>query len=35
MNRVWADVLVAVLIAATESVLTLIKRVKKKGKAPS
>ncbi len=31
MNRVWADALVAFLVAATETILELVKRIKKKG----
>ncbi len=31
MNRVWADALVALLVAATETILELVKRIKKKG----
>lgn len=30
MNRAWNEVLVAFLVAATETILELIKRVKKK-----
>jgi|GEM_PF-2896110 len=34
MNRIWADALVAVLVAATESLIRVVKRLKKKkGKA--
>ncbi len=34
MNRIWADALVAVLVAATESLIQVVKRLKKKkGKA--
>ena len=35
MNRVWADALVAVLVATTQTILELIKGLKKKGKAAS
>lgn len=35
MNKAWTEVLVSVLIAATEAVLEVIKILKKKGKAPS
>jgi hypothetical protein len=31
MNRVWADALVALLVAATESLVEVVKRLKKKG----
>jgi hypothetical protein len=33
MNRIWADALVAVLVAATQTILELVKGIKKKGKA--
>jgi len=33
MNRVWTEVLVAFLVAATETILELVKRIKKKGEA--
>ncbi len=32
MNRAWIDVLVAVLVAATETLLQVVKRLKEKGK---
>jgi hypothetical protein len=31
MNRVWADALVALLVAATETLIEVAKRLKKKG----
>jgi hypothetical protein len=33
MNRAWSEVLVAFLVAASETILELIKRIKKKGQA--
>jgi len=35
MNRVWTDVVVALLVAATETLIEAVKRLKKKGKVPS
>jgi hypothetical protein len=35
MNRVWTEVLVAVLVAATETLIEVVKRLKKKGTAPT
>ncbi len=32
MNRTWIDVLVAVLVAATETLLQVVKKLKEKGK---
>ena len=32
MTKPWADVLVAVLVAATEAILELVKIIRKKGK---
>lgn len=31
MNRVWVDALVALLVAATETLIEVVKRLKKKG----
>jgi len=31
MNRVWVDALVAVLVAATETLIEVVKKIKKKG----
>jgi hypothetical protein len=31
MNRVWADALVALLVAATGTLIEVVKRLKKKG----
>ncbi len=31
MNRVWVDALVALLVAATESLIEVVKKIKKKG----
>ena len=33
MNRAWTDVLVAVLVAATETLIEVIKKLKRKGTA--
>jgi len=33
MNRAWTELLVAFLVAATETILELVKRIKKKGEA--
>jgi hypothetical protein len=33
MNRAWTEVLVAVLVAATETLIEVVKRLKKKGTA--
>jgi len=33
MNRAWTEVLVALLVAATESLIEVVKRSTKKGKA--
>jgi hypothetical protein len=35
MNRVWANALVPLLVAATEAILEVIKILKKKGRAAS
>jgi hypothetical protein len=35
MNRVWVDALVAVLIAAAETLIEVVKRPKRKGKPAS
>jgi uncharacterized membrane protein len=35
MNRVWANALVPLLVAATRAILEVIKILKKKGKAAS
>ncbi len=35
MNKIWADALVAVVVAAAQAILELIKDLKKKGKATS
>jgi hypothetical protein len=35
MNRAWAEVLVALLVAATETLIEVVKRIKKKGQVPS
>jgi hypothetical protein len=35
MNRAWTEVLVALLVAATETLIEVVKRIKKKGEAPS
>jgi hypothetical protein len=35
MNKIWADALVAVLVAATQAILEVIKGLKKKGRATS
>jgi hypothetical protein len=35
MNRIWADALVVVLVAATQAILELIKGIKKKGNVAS
>jgi hypothetical protein len=35
MNRAWTEVLVALLVAATETLIDVVKRLKQKGKAPS
>jgi hypothetical protein len=35
MNRAWIDVLVAVVVAAAESLIEVVKGIKKKGKAVS
>jgi hypothetical protein len=32
MNRAWVDALVVLLVAATESLIEVVKRLKKKGK---
>jgi hypothetical protein len=32
MNRAWIDVLVALLVAATETLLQVVKKLKEKGK---
>jgi hypothetical protein len=34
MNRVWADALVALLVAATESLVEVVKRLRKKRGTP-
>jgi hypothetical protein len=31
MNRAWTEVLVALLVAATETLIAVVKRLKKKG----
>jgi hypothetical protein len=31
MNRAWIDVMVALLVAATETLVEVVKRLKKKG----
>jgi hypothetical protein len=31
MNRAWVDALVVVLVAATESLIEVVKKLKKKG----
>jgi hypothetical protein len=31
MNRAWTEVLVALLVAATETLIEVVKRLKKKG----
>jgi len=33
MQKLWSDVLVAVLVAATEAIVAIVKILKKKGKA--
>ncbi len=33
MTKPWTDVLVAVLVAATEAIVAIVKILKKKGKA--
>ena len=33
MNRAWIDVLVALMVAATETLLQVVKKLKTKGKA--
>jgi hypothetical protein len=33
MNRAWVDALVVVLVAATETLIEVVKKLKKKGKA--
>ena len=33
MNRAWIDVLVALMVAATETLLQVVKKLKAKGKA--
>ncbi len=33
MNRVWADALAALLVAAAETLVEVVKRLKQKGKA--
>jgi DNA-binding winged helix-turn-helix (wHTH) protein len=33
MNKIWAEALVAVLVAVTQAILEVIKGLKKKGKA--
>lgn len=35
MNKPWGDVLIAVVIAASEAILEVIKILRKKGKAAS
>jgi hypothetical protein len=35
MNRAWTEVLVAVLVAATETLIEVAKKLKKKGAAPT
>jgi hypothetical protein len=35
MNRAWIDVLVALLVAATETLVQVVKKLKEKGKATS
>jgi hypothetical protein len=35
MNRAWTEVLVALLVAATETFIEVVKRIKKKGQVPS
>lgn len=35
MNRVWVDALMAVLAAAAETFIEMVKRAKKKGRAAS
>jgi hypothetical protein len=32
MNRAWVDALVVVLVAATETLIEVVKKLKKKGK---
>jgi hypothetical protein len=32
MNRAWVDALVVVLVAATETLIGVVKKLKKKGK---
>jgi hypothetical protein len=31
MNRAWTEVLVALLVAATETLIEVVKKIKKKG----
>ncbi len=33
MNRVWVDALAALLVAATETLIEVVKKIKKKGRA--
>ena len=35
MNRAWTEVLVALLVAAIETLIEVVKRIKKKGQVPS
>jgi hypothetical protein len=35
MNRAWIEVMVALLLAATETLVEVVKRLKEKGTAPS
>ena len=35
MKKPWSDVLVVVLVAATEAIVEILKHLKKKGKATS
>lgn len=35
MNRAWTEVLVALLVAATETLVEVVRRLKSKGAAPS